>query len=77
MRVEAAPIDELALERGKKALSHRVIIAVTDRAHRGAYTGFPTATPEGYRRVLGRFKCCRNISRARSCDGIEEAKASG
>ena len=50
--VEAAAIDELALEGCEEAFTHGVIIAVTGRAHRGPYTGFPTATPEGYRRVL-------------------------
>ena len=31
---EAFAVDELGLERGEEALAHRVVIGVTDRAHR-------------------------------------------
>ena len=36
LRAESAPCQQLAFQRGEEALAHRVIVAIGDRAHRGA-----------------------------------------
>ena len=46
------PIEELALKRGEEALAQRVVIAVSDRSHRGPYAGVATPLAEGERRIL-------------------------
>ena len=35
--LQAAPVDQLALEGGEEALGHRVVVGVADRAHRRAH----------------------------------------
>jgi hypothetical protein len=52
---EATTVQQLALERCKKTLRHRVVVGITDRSHRGHDTGFATALAEGVARVLGEF----------------------
>ena len=54
-RPERVAVDELALQGRKETLAHRVIEAVSRRAHRGADTSLPAALPELKRRVLGEF----------------------
>src|SRR3989338_9306715 len=49
---EAAAVEQLALEGCEEALTHRVIEAVSDRAHRGADARLATAEAEGDRGVL-------------------------
>src|SRR5712691_1487246 len=49
---EAAAVEQFAFERGKEALAHRVIEALTDRAHRGSHAGLAAALAEGDRSVL-------------------------
>jgi len=45
-------IDELAFEGGKKALAHRVVIAVADRSHRWAHSCVFATLTKGQRRIL-------------------------
>ncbi len=45
-------IEQLALERGKEALTHRVVVAVGHGAHGRSNPGLLAAQPEGDRRVL-------------------------
>src|SRR5215471_11274823 len=49
---EAATLEQLAFERGEKALAHRVVEAVAHRAHRGPHPGLLAASSEGQRGVL-------------------------
>ena len=49
---EPPTAEHLALQRGKEALGHRVIVGVTDRAHRGHDAGFLAALAEGVARIL-------------------------
>jgi hypothetical protein len=56
LRLEPVPVEKLAFERGEEALAHRIVVGVSDRAHRGAYAGFPAAVSERDRGVLGGFK---------------------
>jgi hypothetical protein len=49
---ESCAVDEFAFEDREEAFTHRVVVGVTDRAHRGAHTGLPTATTEGNPGVL-------------------------
>src|SRR5205085_2535798 len=52
MRLEASPVEKLALERCEEGLAHRVVVRVTDRAHRGLHADLATAKAETHRRVL-------------------------
>ncbi len=52
MGAEGAAIDEFAFKRRKEALAHRIIVAITHRAHGGSDTGLLTALSEGDRAVL-------------------------
>ena len=52
LAAEAVPVDQFTLQRGKKALTQRVVITVTDRAHGGSDAGSLAAQPELDRRVL-------------------------
>ncbi len=36
-------LEQLAFERGEKALAHGIVEAITDRTHRGSHTGLPAA----------------------------------
>ena len=49
---ESFPLDEFSLERREKALTHRVVVGITDRAHRGLDTRFFASESKGDRRVL-------------------------
>ncbi len=49
---EAVASEELALQRGEKALAQRVVIAVPHRPHGGPNAGLPAAPSEGDRGVL-------------------------
>src|SRR5262245_55408623 len=52
LRAERMPIEELALERREEALAPRVVVRVTDAAHRRADARLRAALAEGNRRVL-------------------------
>src|SRR5271156_2365470 len=54
--LEAAPVEQLAFERGEEALAHGVVKTVAHRAHRGSHPGLRATFTEGERGVLGRFK---------------------
>ena len=56
LRLEAFAVEKLALERREEALAERVVVSVTDGAHRGPDTGLLASQPEGDRRVLGEFQ---------------------
>ena len=47
-----APCDELTLQRGKEALSHGVVVSITDRAHGGAHIHLLAPVAKGYAGVL-------------------------
>src|SRR5579863_4729609 len=49
---ETAAVEQLAFERGEKALAHRVVEAIADRAHRGSYARLLTALAEGQGGIL-------------------------
>src|ERR1700674_4786801 len=46
LRLEPAPVEKLALQRGEEALAHGVVVGVSDRAHRGTYAGLTAAVAE-------------------------------
>jgi hypothetical protein len=50
--LEPAAIQQLALQGDEEGLGHGVVIAIPDRAHRGAYPGGLTAVSEGDGGVL-------------------------
>ena len=52
LRSEAMLNEQLAFERGVKALTHRVVVAIAARTHRGANAGGFAAKSESDRRVL-------------------------
>jgi len=49
---EPTTVEQFALERGEKALRHRVVVRVADRSHRRHHVGFPAALSERVARVL-------------------------
>ena len=49
---ETSSIEQLAFQRGEEALAHRVVIAITARAHRRSDSGMATPYPELDRGVL-------------------------
>ena len=49
---EAAPIQQLAFQRGEETLRHRIVVAVTDRAHRWPHARLAAAVAELDRRIL-------------------------
>ena len=49
---KALAVEQLAFERGKKALAHGVIITVADRSHRRSYAGLFAAHAKRNRSVL-------------------------
>ena len=49
---EATTTEQLSLERGEKALRHRVVVRITDRSHRGHDTGLSASLAERIARVL-------------------------
>ena len=50
--LETTSIEQLAFERGKEALRHRVVVGVADRPHRGAHARLPTSLAELDRGIL-------------------------
>jgi hypothetical protein len=50
---EAGAIEQFALERGKEALTHRVVIRITDTTHRRSDARMLAAEAKGYGRILG------------------------
>ena len=44
---ETVASEELALQRGEKALTQRVVVAVPDRTHGGTHARLPAALPKG------------------------------
>jgi hypothetical protein len=49
---EGVAVDELALERGKEALTHRIVVAIAGRAHGRPDSHFFASFPESDRGVL-------------------------
>ena len=56
LTLEASAAEQFALERGKEALRHGIVIGITDRTHRGHDARFATALAEGITGVLGDFQ---------------------
>ena len=52
LRVEATPIEQFTLQRGKKRFRHRVIVGIADRTDRQHDTHFAAALAEGEARIL-------------------------
>lgn len=52
LRLKATLIEQLAFERGKEALRHRIVVGVSDRPHRGANTRLPTSFAQLDRGIL-------------------------
>src|ERR1700687_3019089 len=52
LRAEAAPIEQLALESGKEAFGHGIVVGITDGANRGYNAHFLAALAEREARVL-------------------------
>src|SRR6516225_471556 len=52
LRLEPAPVEKLAFQRGEEALAHGIVVGVSDRAHRGAHNGLAAAIAELNRGVL-------------------------
>src|SRR5215469_1945187 len=50
--LEAATLEQLAFERGEKALAHRIVETVAHRTHRGPHPGLLAALAEGQRGIL-------------------------
>src|ERR1017187_6035108 len=53
LAVKALPVDDLTLQRGEKRFRHRVIVGVSDPAHRGSDARLRAALAEGVAGVLG------------------------
>ena len=51
-RRKATPVDEFALERGEKALTHSVVVCIAHRAHRLRDARLAAMLPERQGRVL-------------------------
>ena len=49
---EPTAVQQFALERGKEALGHGVVVGIAHRAHRGHHAGFAASLAEGVARVL-------------------------
>ena len=47
VRAQAYPVDELALERGKEALAHGIVVAIANRSHGGPDAGLAASFAEG------------------------------
>src|SRR6516165_5928995 len=52
LRLEPAPVEKLAFQRGEEALAHGIVVGVSDRTHRGAHAGLAAAMAELNGRVL-------------------------
>ena len=52
LAAKSLPVDDLALQRRKKRLRHRVIVRIPDRPHGGHDAGFPAAFAKRVTRVL-------------------------
>ena len=52
VRAEAVVVEQLAFQGSVEALAHRIIVAVSNRAHRRANVRFPAARAERDRRIL-------------------------
>jgi hypothetical protein len=50
--LEATALEQFALEGGKEALGHRIVIGIAYRTHRGAHACLPAAVAEGERGIL-------------------------
>ena len=67
-----APGDQLALQRGKEALGHRVVVGIAHRAHRRAHAHLLAATAEGHAGVLGGFNPSLQHLLVGGVDEVEE-----
>src|SRR5580658_2489560 len=52
LAMEAASAQQFALERGKEALSHGIVVGITDRSHRRHHAGFSASLAERVAGVL-------------------------
>ena len=52
VRGESVLFEQLAFEGGEETLTHSVVVAITDRAHRRTHPSLLAALAEGDRRVL-------------------------
>ena len=43
---ETCAVDQLALESGKEALAHRIVVAIADGSHGGTHSGLATSFAE-------------------------------
>ena len=57
-------VEEFTLERGEKALTHRVVVRVAHRAHRLHYAGLPAPLAERQRRALRALDALMFVKRA-------------
>src|SRR3989304_8000666 len=51
-RTEGSAIEEFTFQSGKEALTQGVVVAISERSHRGANAGLAAPLPEGKRGVL-------------------------
>src|SRR2546428_1906144 len=65
---ERRPINQFALERGKEALAHRIVVAVTNRSHRRLHAGLAASLAKLDRGVLTSLIGMMNDPRRRSLD---------
>ena len=56
LRFEPAASQQLAFQRGKETLGHRIVVGIAYTAHRRPHTRFAAAVAELDGRVLGGFK---------------------
>src|SRR5690349_7604671 len=64
--LEAAALEQLAFERGEKALAHGIVETVSHRTHRGPHPGLLAAPSEGQRGVLAALVGVMNHAVSRS-----------
>jgi hypothetical protein len=51
LSLKASPVRQLALEHREEALGHRILVRVTNLAHRSTHSHFSVSFPEGKRSV--------------------------
>jgi len=73
LALEGTAIEQLALEAGKEALRHGVVVGVADAAHRRTHAELGAALTERNTRVLGGFNSSSQHVLIGGCDGCKEA----
>ena len=74
LSLPAAPVDQLALERGEEALGHGVVVSVAYGSHRGSDVHLLAPVAEGDRGVLGEFNPWSQHFQIGGVDGREEER---